>query len=131
MTSEPVRREIPIDLKERVRKWANVVEVNAPLISQLRKEALGNLVVELREFAREGKFWIIFQDESLIEPCPKCDYERGRVYQWLGRWYFMCMNCALGMPEPKLVDWGKYGKLNEEDRKYYENRKREREKTGE
>lgn len=115
--NEVVRGKIPIDLRERVGKWANIIEKNVGLIMYVRKPALDDLVKDMRDFTREDKFSIIFYDDAITEPCPKCDYEHGRVYQWLGRWYFMCINCAHGIPEPVLVDWGKYGKFNEDEKK--------------
>lgn len=108
---------ISIDLRDRVMRWARIIEENIPKVLAMRQEAMNNLAIEMREFTSEKKFSIIFYDDAIMEPCPECDYERGRVYQWLGYWYFMCMNCTHGMPDPVRVDWGKYGELNEEKRK--------------
>jgi hypothetical protein len=102
------------DLRKKVMEWTNTIEKNMGLIAAIRGPVLHDLVSEMNDFVKEDNFTVIFYNDAMIEPCPKCDYERGRVYQWLGRWYFMCINCAHGIPEPVLVDWGKYGELNKE-----------------
>lgn len=111
---------ISMDLRNTVMKWVNVIEENVvtkQALGDLVNEVLEDLVGEMRDFAKEDKHSIIFYDDAKKEPCPRCNYEQARVYQWLGRWYFMCRNCAHGIPEPVLVDWGKYGDLNEEEKK--------------
>ena len=109
-------KKISIDLRTKVERWANIVEENIGIILSMRKEPLEDLVKDMREFIKKDRYTIIFYEDAKMEQCPKCDYGAGRIYQWLGRWYFMCVNCAYGMPEPVLVDWGEYGKLNEKDR---------------
>ncbi len=105
---------ISVHLRDRVLIWADTIENNVGKIANIRKPALYNVISEMRNFIDEDKFTIMFYDDAKKEPCPKCNYELGRVYQWLGRWYFMCRNCAHGIPGPVLVDWGKYGDLNKE-----------------
>lgn len=121
-------KKISIDLKGKVMRWARIIEENMSLIASIRKPALDDLVKEMDEFTKKDRYTIIFYEDAKMEQCPKCDYGAGRIYQWLGRWYFMCINCAHGIPEPVLVDWGEYGKLNEEDNDNDENRDNETDK---
>ena len=112
-----MKDRISKELRKNVTRWANVIEYNQELLTFIRQPAMYDIVNEMRDFVKEDNFTIIFYNDTMIEPCPKCDYERGRIYQWLGRWYFMCINCAHGIPDPVLVDWGKYGELNKEEKK--------------
>lgn len=103
---------IGIDLRDRVNKWAKRIEVSLGMLPCIKRDELIDLVGEMREFTSEDRYSVLFYDHALVEPCPECkdDHgQHGRRYQWLGRWYFMCRNCGVGIPEPVLMDdWGGY-----------------------